>query len=68
MANTDSSPASTTTTQYGPFPTYLVAQRASSVQITSAMASSTDFGATQLAWQIEVSDTLIALGYWRGSA
>ena len=60
--------ATQTTTLYATFPTYLVSQRASSVQVTSAMASSSDFGATQLAWQVEVSNTLIALGFWKGAA
>lgn len=59
---------SNTQTLYGAYPTYAVAQRASSIQATSAMATSADFGATQLAWQVEVSNTLIALGYWKGAA
>lgn len=65
MAITDSAFSQTV---YAAFPTYMVTQRASSVQATSAMASSSDFGATQLAWQVEVSNTLIALGIWKGSA
>ena len=50
---------------YGATP---VAQRASSVQASSAYASSSAFGATQLAWQVEVTDTLVGLGIWKGSA
>jgi len=43
-----------------------VAQRAysSAVHATSALASSTDFGATQLAAVQEIQKTLIALGIW----
>lgn len=42
------------------------AQRAysSAVHATSALATSTDFGATQLAALQEVQNTLIALGIW----
>jgi hypothetical protein len=48
---------------YGAAP---VAQRAysSAVHATSALASSTDFGATQLAAVQEIQKTLIALGIW----
>lgn len=48
---------------YGAAP---VAQRAysSAVHATSALASSTDFGATQLAAVQEIQKTLIALGVW----
>lgn len=48
---------------YGIAPT---AQRAysSAVHATSALASSTDFGATQLAAVQEIQKTLIALGIW----
>jgi hypothetical protein len=48
---------------YGGTPT---AQRAysSAVHATSALASSTDFGATQLAAVREIQSTLIALGVW----
>lgn len=48
---------------YGATP---VAQRAysSAVHATSALASSTDFGATQLAAVQEIQKTLIALGVW----
>lgn len=43
-----------------------VAQRAysSAVHATSAQASSTDFGATQLATLNEIMNTLIGLGVW----
>lgn len=48
---------------YGKAP---VAQRAysSAVHATSALSSSTDFGATQLAAVQEIQKTLIALGVW----
>lgn len=43
-----------------------VAQRAysSAVHATSALASSSDFGATQLAAVQEIQKTLIAIGFW----
>jgi hypothetical protein len=43
-----------------------VAQRAysSAVHATSALATSTDFGATQLAAVQEIQKTLIGLGVW----
>lgn len=43
-----------------------VVQRAysSAVHATSALATSTDFGATQLAAVQEIQKTLIALGIW----
>ena len=48
---------------YGKVP---VAQRAytASVHNTTAFASSTAFGAGQLAWQVEVTNTLVGLGVW----
>lgn len=48
---------------YGQTP---IVQRAysSAVHATSALASSTDFGATQLAAVQEIQKTLIALGVW----
>lgn len=48
---------------YGAVP---VVQRAysSAVHATSALASSTDFGATQLAAVQEIQNTLIGLGIW----
>lgn len=45
-----------------------VSQRASSVQATSNIASSTDFGATQLALVQEIMNTLTGLKLWKGSA
>lgn len=50
---------------YGATP---VAQRSSSVQATSNVASSSDFGATQLAVLQEIMNTLTAVGLWKGSA
>ena len=48
---------------YGAVP---VVQRpySSAVHATSALASSTDFGATQLAAVREIQSTLIGLGVW----
>lgn len=48
---------------YGAVP---VVQRpySSAVHATSALASSTDFGATQLAAVREIQNTLIGLGIW----
>jgi hypothetical protein len=48
---------------YGKVP---VVQRpySSAVHATSAISSSTDFGATQLAWAQEVTNTLVGLGVW----
>lgn len=48
---------------YGKVP---VAQRAysSALHATSGISSSTDFGATQLAWAQEVQNTFIGLGIW----
>ncbi len=48
---------------YGKVP---VVQRpySSAVHATSAISSSTDFGATQLAWAQEVTNTLVGLGIW----
>jgi hypothetical protein len=45
-----------------------VTQRASSVQATSALATSSAFGATQLAYLQEVGATLQGLGLWKGGA
>lgn len=71
MALTDSS---SSTTLYGMFPTYLITQRASSVQATSAISAaiSSAYNSAQVqalasALQ-EVTATLIALGLWKGSA
>lgn len=48
---------------YGKVP---VIQRpySSAVHATSGISSSTDFGATQLAWAQEVQNTFIGLGIW----
>lgn len=48
---------------YGAVP---VVQRpySSALHATSGISSSTDFGATQLAWAQEVQNTFIGLGIW----
>lgn len=57
-----------------PFPTYLVSQRASSVQATSAISAAISSGYNSAEVQalatalLEVENTLIALGFWKGSA
>ena len=45
-----------------------ISQRASSNQATTNIATSTDFGATQLAVVQEIMNTLAAAGLWKGSA
>lgn len=50
---------------YGKTP---VTQRASSVQVSTNIATSASFGATQLAAVQEIQNTLSALGLWKGSA
>lgn len=45
-----------------------IAQRASSSQVTTNIAVSASFGATQLAVIQEIMNTLTALGLWKGSA
>lgn len=45
-----------------------VAQRSSSVQATTNIATSSSFGATQLAVVQEIMNTLAAVGLWKGSA
>ena len=45
-----------------------VSQRASSVQATSNVASSTDFAAGQLAVLHEIMTTLTGVGLWKGTA
>lgn len=45
-----------------------VAQRSSSVQATTNIATSSSFGATQLAAVQEIMNTLTAVGLWKGSA
>lgn len=57
--------ATDTISFYGVTP---VAQRSSSVQATSNLATSASFGATQLAAVQEIMNTLAALGLWKGSA
>lgn len=66
MALTD---GSSNTTLYAGFPTYLVAQRASSLQTTTAAAASILSVSTNLgAWATEVQATLVGLGFWKGAA
>ena len=48
---------------YGKVPV-VIRPYSSAVHATSALSSSTDFGATQLAWAQEVCNTLIGLGIW----
>ena len=43
-------------------------QRASSNQVTTNIAASASFGATQLAVVQEIMNTLAALGLWKGAA
>ena len=50
---------------YGATP---VSQRASSVQATSLLSSSTDFTTAHLVALQEVMNTLTALGVWKGAA
>lgn len=57
--------ATDTISFYGVTP---VAQRSSSVQVSSALATSSAFGATQLAVVQEIMATLEATGLWKGSA
>lgn len=45
-----------------------IVQRASSNQATTNIATSSAFGATQLAVIQEIMNTLTALGAWKGSA
>jgi hypothetical protein len=73
MTNTSGEPAVLSTTEYGPFPTYIMARRASSLQATSliTLASTifnSDYEAVNAAWRGEVTNTLVALGVWKGSA
>lgn len=55
--------ATDTISFYGATP---VAQRTSSLQATSNVASSSAFGATQLAVLQEIMNTLTGLGLWKG--
>lgn len=45
-----------------------ISQRASSNQVTTNIAVSASFGATQLACVQEIMNTLAALGIWKGAA
>lgn len=57
-----------TSDKIGFFGTTPASQRASSVQATTNIATSTAFGATQLAAVQEIMNTLAAHGLWKGSA
>jgi len=60
---------SNTQTLYCQFPTYLVSQRASSLQTTLAANASVISVSTNLgAWAGEVQATLVGLGFWKGAA
>lgn len=56
----------TTTAKVSLYGVTPVVQRpySSAVHASSALSSSTDFGATQLAWAQEVTKTLWGLGIW----
>jgi len=60
--------SSSNTTIYASFPSFAVTQRANSAQATSGIVASSVFGATQAATLLEVANTLIALGFWKGQA
>jgi hypothetical protein len=45
-----------------------ISQRASSNQVTTNLATSSSFGATQLAVVQEIMNTLAALNLWKGAA
>ena len=62
-------PSTATTDKLGFFGAVPVVQRpySSAVHATSALATSTDFGATQLAALQEIQKTLIGLGVWATS-
>ena len=67
--NTDGTRLGQSTTDlvgfYGATP---ISQRANAAQATTAIASSTDFAAAQVAALIEVMNFLTAIGAWKGSA
>ena len=45
-----------------------VSQRSSSLQTSSNIsATSASFGASQANWAVEVTNTLVGLGLWKGS-
>lgn len=56
------------TEKIGFYGTTPIVQRSSSNQATTNIASSTAFGATQLAVVQEIMNTLTALGLWKGAA
>lgn len=56
------------TDKIGFYGTTPVAQRASSNQVTTNIAVSASFGATQLAVIQEIMNTLAATGLWKGAA
>lgn len=58
----------TATDKIGFYGTTPIVQRSSSNQATTNIASSTAFGATQLAVVQEIMNTLTALGLWKGAA
>lgn len=69
MANTGFEPSSATSTVYGRINrNTLVEPRTGSVQLTSLIVTSSSFGATQAATLLEVANTLIAAGLWKGAA
>jgi len=47
-----------------------VAQRANAIQATSVISVSSNFtiGASLTSWALEVTNTLVGLGAWKGSA
>ncbi len=46
-----------------------IVQRSAALQSGSGVsAASASYGATQAAWAVEVTATLIALGFWKGAA
>lgn len=73
MALPDSTPT-IPASQYAPFPTYLVSQRASSDQASTlyTAAVSTAYNSAQLGQAYktlsEICQTLTALGFWKGAA
>lgn len=67
--NTDGTALGQTTTDKIAFYGYTpVVQRASSNQVTTNIAVSASFGATQLAVIQEIMNTLTGLGIWKGTA
>ena len=68
-ANTDGTSLGTSATDkvsfYGATP---VAQRSLAAQATSLISSSSDFTAAHLAALKEVMATMLAMGFWKGSA